>query len=198
MKTKHISTKLKTIITLALSVLVMGNTIPVCAAELSDSVASSADNESVGQDTTQGVTTTYGEAATIKDTTYSGSNSVSVYATKTGYVTISVPTTLVLGPDKTDPTQYIATFKVGVTADIAGAQSVTLSANSASLVETGNKNVTPDCTVTLDGHTSKTLSANDLIGGKTVDLTGQIKTSDISAGVYQANMSIGVVINYEN
>ena len=188
-------TKRKIVTLSMIAALMVGNMTVANAAELKNSVGSDSSNTSVGVDTTQGKSTEY-ENATINSTTYTKDNAVSVYATKTSWVTVSVPKTLILGPDASNSSKYSCSFDVSVEGDIAGAQSVTITpSESSSLVEVDGKKTSPECAITLNGKNAITYSANDLVAGKKT-ATGKITTDGMKAGTYKTNMIFNVAINY--
>ena len=188
--------KLKTAAILLASTMAFGGAIPVQAApSIVDSTPSSATDATVGKDSTQGTSTKYG-SETIKETTYSGSNAVTLYATKAGWATVTIPKTLVLGPEK-GSSNYACTFDVAIAGDIAGAQSVTVTpAATAILTEKGGKKTPVACNVNINDQKSLTVGANDLLNGKTVHATGKITTSGVTAGAYNTDLNFGVVVNY--
>lgn len=191
--------KTKTIITTllcAITAFVMGVT-PVSAAtnDLVNSVGSSASDETAGVDATQGKSTSYVTPDEIKTTTYTGDEATTVYATKTSYVIVTIPKVLVLGETETKGT-YAGSFNVKIQADIAGSQSVTITPIiKDSLQEVNGKNTDIATSITIDGQSSITLGANDFLDDVTVTKVGEIKSTNVVAGAYDADVTFEIKVN---
>ena len=177
-------------------------TLPVYAGtgELVDSIGSVADDETQGSDETQGVKTEYEQLESIKSTTYDGDESVTVYATKTSYVKVTIPRILILGESETDESVYTGGFVVKVTGDIAGCQNVVITPTvSNDFMEVAGKQNETESTVLLDGKESLILGANDLLDGAVYTVKGDVTLKNVTAGVWKGglNFNIEVIQNEE-
>ena len=182
----------------SLATMVGTNTIVANAANLTDSTASSAEDETAGEDATQGVKTEYVTPASIRSTTYSGSETTKVYATKTSSVIITVPKILVVGETST-PGTYDGSFNVKVRGDIAGSQSVNIKpVVTSSLKEVGGKESSTNTSVSLDGKESCDVGANDLLDGNEVILKGQLEVTGLTSGSWQGDLSFNVNLTNGN
>ena len=177
-------------------------TLPVYAGtgELVDSTGSVWDDETQGTDETQGVKTEYEQLESINSTTYEGDESVTVYATKTSYVKVTIPRILILGESEMDETVYTGGFAVKVTGDIAGCQSVVITPTvSNDFMEVDGKQNKTESTVLLDGKESLTVGANDLLDGAVYTANGDVTLKNVTAGVWKGglNFNIEVIQNEE-
>lgn len=174
-------------------------TIYAETSELVDSNASDANDTSQGSDETQGVKTEYEQLDSIKSTTYEGNESVTVYATKTSYVKVTIPRVLVLGKSDTEgDSTYTGSFKIKVVADIAGCQSVVLTPTvSNNIAEVDGKEVATESTVLIDGKDSITIGANELLNGTVYSAIGTVTVKNITAGSWKGalNFNIEVIQN---
>lgn len=175
------------------------NTIPAMANtnELVDSTASSKDDENVGEDTSQGVTTQYETLSKIKSTTYSATESTTIYATKSSYVIVTIPRVLILGQvSDDDDSTYVSTFNVKIKGDISGAQSVTVSPKlSNTLAEVNGKNSSTNGTVSINDSDSLTIEANDLLNGNVYTATGKITINNVTAGQWSGGIDFDISVN---
>lgn len=190
MKAKVLSAILCTLTVVA----VMATPASVHAADLVDSTASSADDETSGVDVTQGVSTTYGTSAEIKSTTYTQDEKTMVYATKTSSVVITVPRVLVVGKDEaSDSNAYKGTFNVKVSGDIAGSQSVEITPRVGNdFVEVNGKESDTSAEVLLDGKPKYTIGANSLLHGAEVVIPGSISVDGITSGSWKGDISFHI------
>lgn len=172
--------------------LVFSSGISASAQTLVDSTASSAEDENAGKDVTQGVHTEYVTPDAIETTTYEGTETTKIYATKTGNVVITVPKILVIGEGEEAGT-YGGTFNVKVRGDIAGSQNVNIKPIiESTLTEVGGKNSNTETTVTLDGKENCDIDANDLLNGNEVVLKGELGVTGLTSGVWQGDLSFNV------
>ncbi len=172
-------------------------TLPVYAGtdKLVDSKGSVADDETQGSDETQGVKTEYEQLESIKSTTYDGNEAVTVYATKTSYVKVTIPRILVLGKSETEDSVYNGSFTVKVTGDIAGCQSVVVTPTvSNDFTEVDGKQTETTSTVLLDGKESVTIGANDLLNGAVYTTTGDVTVKNVTAGIWKGGLNFNIEI----
>lgn len=188
----------KIVLSLLLSLVMMVGVVqPAYAAtDLIDSVGSDSNDLSVGEDFTQNKVTEY-DSGTITATNHSQSNEVKVYATKSSWVTISVPKTLILGKSSSNDTLYECSFKVSVRGDIAGRQSVSVTPSIGSnMTEQGGKTSNSAINVTLDGGSSVTVDSSDLLNGNEYTAVGTLTANNITAGIWQSTVNFGVSVSY--
>lgn len=173
--------------------LTMSSLSTVSATTLQDSTGSVSTSESTGADLTQGVSTTYGDENISTDTA-DQSASVDVYASKASYASIRCPRKLILGPDAVGSTNYKCSYKLGVDADLAGNQQLTITVPStASLVEQNGKPITVTANITLNSTNSWTVTASDLVDGP-VSVNGEIIANGLKSGSYKAVTSFGILL----
>lgn len=191
----------KKILVLMLSAMTCFSTIgvgasPVFASDLVDSTASSKDDESVGEDVSQGVSTKYETLDEIKSTTYSTTESTTIYATKSSYVVVTIPRVLVLGRDSSDKSTYTGTFNVKVEGDIAGSQSVTITPTvSNDFTEINGKDSETETNVLVNGKNSVTIDANELLDGNEYITTGSITIKNVTAGQWKGQIDFDISVN---
>lgn len=167
----------------------------VNAQDLVNSIPSQSTDESVGEDVTQGKRTEYQTLPEISQSTYTGSEEVKVYATKTGSVVVTIPKVVILGKNASD-SSYMGDANVKFKGDIAGSQTVNLSAEvKTSMAESGGKTGTATTEVKVNNTDSFSASANDLAQGE-VKATLNVKATGITAGSW--NGSLLLHINVEN
>lgn len=171
--------------------------LPVYAGtgELVDSTGSVWDDETQGNDETQGVRTEYEQLESINSTTYEGDESVTVYATKTSYVKVTIPRILILGESENDETVYTGSFVVKVTGDIAGCQSVVIKPTvSNDFMEVDGKQNKTESIVKLDGKESLTIGANDLLDGAVYTANGDVTLKNVTAGIWKGGLNFNIEV----
>lgn len=167
------------------------------AANLVNSTASSAEDESAGEDITQGVKTQYVNSEEIESSTYSQDEITTVYATKTSNVVVRIPKVLTVGKDQ-ETKKYKGTFNVKVTGDIAGSQTITITPTvQEGFSEVGGKASNTQTTILVNGKQSCDIDANQLADGKEVVLRGSIETNGITAGRWKSKVAININVKID-
>ena len=145
----------------------LGNVVPSNAATLVNSTSSDFTSQTVGEDTTQGVTYTEQDEVTNKDTTFSDSYETEVYETKASEFSFVIPKTITLDGESNE-----GTYQVKVKGNITGNQ--TISITTPETFELAEQNAT----VVAGNKATATITSETDGGAKTVWNQSEIDRDD--------------------